>query len=89
MRSVIAENRPHERLSIKPIGIVTKGFEDTDSDEVTAWAPAYEAYTLKEVNGGTGLTVDMDVMPDYQALFANACPRALESIKRLAETAAG
>ena len=85
MPSVIAENRPNEHLSIKHDGRVNEGIDDTDSDEVKAWAPAYEAYTLQEVNGATELTVHMDLLPEYQAFFANAWPRTLETITKLAE----
>ena len=51
MLSVIAETRPDEYLSIKHIGVVNHGIDDTDSDEAKAWAPAYENYTLMETDG--------------------------------------
>ena len=69
MLSVIAENRPNERLSIKHVGTVNKGVDDTESDEVMTWASAYENYTLKEINRGTELTVDMNVRPEHEEIF--------------------
>lgn len=42
MTSVIAENRPHEFLSIRHLGIIKDGVEDTESEEARSWAPAYE-----------------------------------------------
>ena len=86
--SLIVDNRPNERLSIKHVGTVNKAIDDTESDEVMTWASAYENYTLKEINRGTELTVDMDVMPEYQTFFPTAWPTALEAIKRLSETVA-
>ena len=66
---VIAENRKHEFVSIKHLGCVVKGVDDTESDEVKARAPAYENYTLTEVDGCTELAVDIEVPSTYQAFF--------------------
>ncbi len=44
MISEIAENRLHESISIKHLGYVKNGIEDSDSQEVSSWAPAYENY---------------------------------------------
>ena len=57
-----------------------------ESDEVKAWAPAYENYTLIEVNGGTELVVDMDATSAEQGFFEDVWPKALNVIKELAET---
>ena len=85
MATVIAENRPKEFLSIKHVGVINRGVEDTESAEVKSWAPAYENYTLREVATGAELLVDMDTLPEYQASFEETWPRALEAVKRLAE----
>src|SRR5688500_1703835 len=42
MVSRIAENRPHEFISIEHLGIYKNGVEDTESEEAKKWAPAYE-----------------------------------------------
>ena len=89
MVSVIAEYRPGKYLSIKHIGIVNHGIDDTDSDEVEAWPPAYENYTLTEIDGGTELRVEMDVPPEYADYFSKTWPKALEAIRRLAEASVG
>lgn len=86
MVSEIAANRPNEYLSIRHIGVVNQGVADTESDEVKAWAPAYENYTLNEIDGGTELTIHMDVMPEFEEYFSKTWPKALEAIKRLSET---
>ena len=57
----IAESRPPERLSIKPIGVVNQGIDDTDSDAAQVWPPSYGNWTLKDSDGTTELTVDLDL----------------------------
>ena len=89
MLSAITESRPPERLSIKYIGVVNQGIDDTESDAAGAWAPSYENYTLKEIDVGTELTVDMDVPPEHEEIFSDTWPKAMAAIKRLAETEAG
>ena len=82
---VIAENRKHEYLSIEHLGCVVKGVDDFESDEVKAWTPAYENYTLTEVDGCTELAVDIEVPSTYQAFFEEVWPRALKAVKELSE----
>lgn len=46
--SVIAKNRPSEYLSIRHVGVVNQGIDDTASDELKASAPPeYEDYFTK------------------------------------------
>jgi hypothetical protein len=45
MVAEIAEHRPNEFISIRHLGMISDGVEDTESEEVRAWAPAYENYT--------------------------------------------
>lgn len=85
MVSIIAENRTHEFISIKHIGVIKDGEEDTESDEANKWAPAYENYTFEEEDGKTKLSVDMDIEEEYEAMFKEIWPKALEKLKQLAE----
>jgi hypothetical protein len=57
MVSRIKENRPHEYVSIAPIGIVHNGKEDTSSEEVESWAGALENYTFRPHDGRTEVLV--------------------------------
>lgn len=89
MVSTIAENIPNEHMSIKHLGIVKDGVEDYDSEESKKWGNSFENYTLKAVNGGTELVVDMsaDSIPaDYKDYFAQTWPKALNKLKELAES---
>jgi hypothetical protein len=85
MAAIIAENRPQEFLSIKHIGYVRDGVEDTDSEMVKAWAPAYENYTLTYAGLSTHLAVDIDVTPEFEEYMTKVWPKALATLKQLCE----
>lgn len=85
MVAVIAENRRPAFLSIQHIGALTAGVEDTDSEEVRRWAPAFETYTLTEAGTATDLEIAVDVPAEYQDLMQQAWPMALAAVKAMAE----
>lgn len=85
MSSLIADNRPHELISIRHVGIIKDGVEETESDAVRAWAGATENYTLTDADGGTRLEIDLDVAPEYEEMMANIWPKALAKLKQLCE----
>ena len=85
MTSVIAENTPNEYLSIRHLGTVEKGVEDTTSEAVRAWAPAYENYRFTDEPGGCRVTVTLDTLPDYEQYMLDTFPKALARLKELCE----
>lgn len=85
MVSMIDENRPHAFMSIRHIGYIRQGVEDTTSDEVKSWTPAFEDYTLKDAGGSTHLTVETDTFNDFVEYFNETWPKALEVVKEVAE----
>ncbi len=85
MLAEIADNIPNEFMSFRHIGEVKDGVEDTTSDKVKEWAGALENYTLKEVDGKTLLTVEMDINDQWLNYFMETWPKALANIKQLAE----
>ena len=85
MVSKIETNRPNEFISFKHLGEVKNGVEDTESDKVKGWAGAHENYTLKQVNGITELSVDIDMNDEYKEMFMKIFPKALEQVKILSE----
>lgn len=85
MSATIAENRPYEFISIQHRGMIQGGREDTDSAEAKKWVPAFENYTFKEKNGSTEVSVDVDVIDEYIAMFSDLWPKALQKLKEVAE----
>jgi uncharacterized protein YndB with AHSA1/START domain len=88
MTSVIAESRPPEVVSIRHLGMVKDGVEDTTSPAATAWVPSYETYTFVESGGATEVTAELDTPPDFEAFMDDAWPKALAKLKELCEAAA-
>lgn len=87
MLSRIAENRPHEFISIEHYGAINKGVEDTTSDDVKKWAGMHENYTLRDIGAGkTEVLIDVGVASEEEKdMFARMWPEALEKLKQLAE----
>jgi hypothetical protein len=85
MVSRIKENRPQEFVSIEHLGFIQDGKEDTTSDAVKQWTPAYENYALKEKNGVTEVQVDMDTDECHRQMFEEMWPKALQKLKELSE----
>jgi len=85
MVSRVAANKPNKFMSFEHLGIVKKGVEDTESEEVKSWAGAKENYTLTEENGKTKLYIEMDSNEDFKDYFLKTWPVALEKVKELAE----
>ena len=85
MVSRIHANRPHEFLSIEHLGIVQDGVEETESPAAKAWAPAFESYTFADSNGGTELTIEMDIQADQKENFEKKWADALARLKAIAE----
>ena len=86
MVAVIAESRPREFLSIKHVGYVKDGVEDTESEMVRSWAPAYENYALSDAGDATELAVDNDVTPEFEEYMTKTWPAALARLKKLCES---
>ncbi len=72
MVAEIAENRPNEFISIRHLGYIVNGIEDTESEAVRAWAPAFENYTFAAVPEGTRLVVDQDATADFEQYMNDA-----------------
>ncbi len=81
----IKENRLHEFISIEHLGLVLNGVEDTTSDEVKKWTPAFENYTFTPSDGGTTISVTLDTNEEYKEMFEGMWPKALDILKKLCE----
>lgn len=85
MTSMIAENRPYEFISIRHLGVVKDGIDDTESEAARNWAPASENYTFTNLGASTRLEVDVESPPDLKAFMADAWPLALAKLTALCE----
>lgn len=85
MLSEIAENRANAFISIRHLGFIAQGVEDTTSEQAKAWAPAYENYTFEAQPGGTRLVIDQDVSEAFEGYITEAWPKALARLKALCE----
>lgn len=85
MVSRIETKKPNDFMRFEHLGVIKDNVEDTESEAVKQWAGAMESYTLKEENGQTQLTVDMDITEEYKDYFVNTWPKALEEVKSLSE----
>lgn len=85
MIAEIAENIPYEFLSIRHLGEIINGKEDTTSDKVKEWAGSTENYTLTEKNGKTEWLTELDITEGFVDYFDKTWPRSMEIVKELAE----
>ena len=90
MVSEIAKNVPYKFLSIRHLGVVKDGVEDTTSDEVKKWTPAFENYTFIEKEKQTQLQIDMEMesTPESKGMkemFEGMWPKALLKLKEISE----
>jgi len=86
MLAEIAEHRPAEFVSIRHLGMIHNGVEDTTSEAVRAWAPCFENYTFTDEAGGTRVRVDVDVFGTHDDWMAQTWPQALQTLKAVCET---
>ncbi len=85
MSSRIEKNIPNEYLSIQHVGFIKDGIEDTTSDEVKKWTPAFENYILTDKDGGTELSIELDTPDEYKAQFEEMWPNSLKLVKEWSE----
>lgn len=92
MIAEIAQNRKNEFISIRHLGLICNGVEDTTSESVLAWAPAHENYTFISLPEGTNLVIELEVFSEWEQYMTEAWPmphfddqlRIVEILKRQA-----
>ncbi len=85
MSSQIKINRKHEFVSIEHLGLIKNGVEDTTSEEVKKWTPSFENYTFINKNGNTEVLVDLDIADEWEEMFRDLWPKALQKLKEICE----
>lgn len=85
MVAEIAENKLHQFISIRHLGEIDHGVEDTTSEKVKAWAPAYENYTFTEKDSVTTVTIEIDSADEWAGMMSDMWPKALLKLKAISE----
>lgn len=89
MLSEIAENIPQKFISIRHLGLVTNGVEDTISEEAKKWSQGTENYTFVEQGLQTLLKIDLEFksesIKEMSDVFNDMWPKALKVLKQLCE----
>lgn len=86
MYSRIARKIDNEIMSFEHQGVMKSGREMPLDDDTRKWSGSQENYTLKETDGSTELTVELDMNEEYQKYFQETFPKALEQVRVLAES---
>lgn len=84
MTSMIADNIPQKFISIKHLGLVNDGVEDTTSDAAKEWV-GFEKYSFNDKDGKTEIVVALDTKEDFADYMNEAWPKALQKLKEIAE----
>ncbi len=85
MLAEIAEHRHHAFISIRHLGFIAQGVEDTTSEAVRASTPAHENYRFTPEAGGTRLDIEQDITAEYAGMMGALWPPALARLKALCE----
>jgi uncharacterized protein YndB with AHSA1/START domain len=85
MYSTIVKKIPYEFMSFKHIGEVKENIEQPLNEKTQSWSGSMEDYILKETDGTTELTIEMDVVENFLDYFKKTFPVAIDNIKKLAE----
>ena len=86
MLSEITENRPNEFVSIRHVGMIgSDGVEDTTSDAVKAWTPAFENYTFTAKGFGTAGGGEREARVEGAGMMGEMWSHAVGRGKRLCE----
>jgi PhnB protein len=87
--SMVTENRRHELVSLRHLGEIKAGVEDTSSPAAARWAGALERYRFVDGDqpGITEVTVVSEVPGEYAGYMREAWPKALGKLKALCEAA--
>jgi hypothetical protein len=85
MVSRIAENIPHQFVSIQHYGLLKGDQEITTGPDVEKWANGLENYTFEESNGNTSVKVELDASDDFESYMNEMYPKALVKLKEMCE----
>jgi uncharacterized protein YndB with AHSA1/START domain len=84
--ATLDELKPNERVSARHVAVINAdGTEDRDSEMAQGWIGSTESYTFAEQGGKTRLDVDIATAPQWESMFNDGWPAALDKLKELCE----
>ena len=83
--ATVEENRPNEFISLRFIGQIVDGADDTSNDEAKSFMGAHENYAFNESGGVTTVEVELDSEDEFTAMFNESWPIALAKLKEITE----
>jgi uncharacterized protein YndB with AHSA1/START domain len=85
MIATVEENRPDELISLRYIGQIVNGEDDTTSEAAQAFMGTHEKYAFSESSGVTTVDIELDSEDYFVAMFDDAWPAALAALKDITE----
>lgn len=85
MIATVEESRPHEYVSLRYVGQISDGRDDTSSDAAKELIGTHERYSFSEADGVTTVDVELDSQDEYVDMFNQAWPAALTKLKEITE----
>jgi uncharacterized protein YndB with AHSA1/START domain len=84
--AILDEHQPYEFSKARHIAVINRdGSLDKDSDVAKGWVGTTESYTFTEIDGVTELGVEINCQPEWEAMFKDGWPSALEKLKEISE----
>ncbi len=84
--ATLADYKPYDYIFAKHIAVLNAGgIEDRDSDIAKGWIGTTEAYQFTEDKDATTLTVKLNINPEWEKMFDDGWPKALEKLKEICE----
>ena len=88
-KAVLEIVEPEKHLAAKHIALISKeGEESTSGEMADKWLGTTEDYVLTKVGDASKLVIEIKTHEDFVAMFNDAWPKALASIKKLSEKSA-
>lgn len=85
MIATVEENRPNEFISLRYVGQIVNGEDDTTSEAAKAFMGAHEKYAFSAAGGVTTVDVELDSEDEFVAMFDDAWPLALDKLREIVE----
>ena len=84
--ATITDMTPYDHIVAKHVALLLKGgSEDRTSPEANRWVGTTESYYFDEKNGETNLKIKMKITPEWEEMFRDGWPKALDRLKELSE----